>query len=59
MVGDRIYTDIAMAHNAGAFGVLVLSGETTLETAKQAPKQPSLICRDIAELGELLEQSRS
>ena len=58
MVGDRIYTDIAMAHNAGAFGVLVLSGETTLEVAQQAPQQPSLICRDIAELGELLEHSR-
>lgn len=58
MVGDRIYTDIAMAHNAGAFGVLVLSGETTLEAAKQAPRQPSLICRDIEELGELLAQSR-
>ena len=58
MVGDRIYTDIAMARNAGAFGVLVLSGETTLEVAQQAPQQPSLICRDIAELGELLEQSR-
>lgn len=58
MVGDRIYTDVAMAHNAGAFGVLVLSGETTLEVAQQAPQQPSLICRDIAELGELLEQSR-
>ena len=25
MVGDRIYTDTATAHNAGAFGVLVLS----------------------------------
>lgn len=58
MVGDRIYTDIAMAHNAGAFGVLVLSGETTLEVAKQAERQPSLICRDIEELGELLAQSR-
>ena len=33
MVGDRIYTDIAMGHNAGAVSVLVLSGETTLETA--------------------------
>lgn len=58
MVGDRIYTDIEMAHNAGAFGVLVLSGETTLEVAKAAPKQPSLIVRNIEELGELLEESR-
>lgn len=65
MVGDRIYTDTAMAHNAGAFGVLVLSGETTLETAEivaeaarnnPAPEffPPDLICRDIKELGELL-----
>lgn len=58
MVGDRIYTDIEMAHNAGAFGVLVLSGETTLEVAKVAPKQPSLIVKDIEELGRLLEESR-
>ena len=58
MVGDRIYTDIAIGHNAGAFGVLVLSGETTLETARKAPRQPSLICRDIEELGEMLAESR-
>ena len=65
MVGDRIYTDTAMAHNAGAFGVLVLSGETTLETADKVAEDartsespeffpPDLIVRDIEELGELL-----
>lgn len=54
MVGDRIYTDVAMAHNAGAFGVLVLSGETTLETAQNATVHPDLIVRDIEELGNLL-----
>lgn len=69
MVGDRIYTDIAMAHNAGAFGVLVLSGETTLETALEAKEAartqknpevypPDLIVRDIEELGSLLVASR-
>lgn len=58
MVGDRIYTDIEMALRAGAFGVLVLSGETTLETAEAAERQPSLICRNIAEFGNLLEASR-
>ena len=57
MVGDRIYTDIEMAHNAGAFGVLVLSGETTLEIADQAPKQPHLICDSIEVLGELIAQA--
>ncbi|MBQ0024221.1 MAG: HAD-IIA family hydrolase [Bacteroidales bacterium] len=59
MVGDRIYTDIAMAQNAGAFGVLVLSGETTLQTAESAPNPPDLIVKNIEELGKLLEISRS
>ena len=74
MVGDRIYTDTAMAHNAGAVGVLVLSGETTLETAlgvaadekacKAAGKEPEFhapdfIMRDIEELGDLLVESRN
>ena len=57
MVGDRIYTDIAMAHNANAFGCLVLPGETTLEVAKAAPRQPDLIAENIKELGDLLEES--
>lgn len=69
MVGDRIYTDTAMAHNAGAFGVLVLSGETTLQTAEAVAEDartnpapeffpPDLICRDIKELGELIIESQ-
>ena len=57
MVGDRIYTDIEMAHNAGAFGVLVLSGETTLEVCDAAPKQPHLVCDSIEVLGELVRQA--
>lgn len=43
MVGDRIYTDTAMAHNAGAFGALVLSGETTLETAENKKRRNLVI----------------
>ena len=69
MVGDRIYTDIAMGHNAGALSVLVLSGETTLETAlrveKEARDNPhpehapaDLVVRNIEELGRLLLESR-
>ena len=65
MIGDRIYTDTAMAHNAGAVGVLVLSGETTLETAEKVAEDartnpnpefypPDVIVRDIAELGKLI-----
>lgn len=55
MVGDRIYTDIAMAQNAGAVAVLVLSGETTIEVANAAPNPPDVIAQNIGELGDLLE----
>ena len=69
MVGDRIYTDTAMAHTAGAVGVLVLSGETTLETAEKVAEDartnpdpefypPDVIVRDIAELGELIRAAK-
>lgn len=57
MVGDRIYTDVQMAHNAGAMGVLVLSGETTLDTADKAARQPEIIAENIGTLGELLHQA--
>lgn len=73
MAGDRIYTDTAMAYNAGAVGCLVMSGETTLETALKVAEEekaavsegrtpefhaPDFIVRDVAELGELLIRSR-
>lgn len=69
MIGDRIYTDTAMAHNAGAFGILTLSGETKLQTALDVAADaatnpcpefypPDLIIRDIKELGELILASR-
>ena len=57
MVGDRIYTDIEMAHNAGATGVLVLSGETTLSTAETAARQPHLIAEHIGVLGRLIREA--
>ena len=57
MVGDRIYTDVQMAHNAGAMGVLVLSGETTLEVADQADPQPHLTADHIGILGRLLREA--
>ena len=58
MVGDRIYTDVQMAFNAGAMGVLVLSGETTLEIADEAPRQPDIIADNIGTLGNLLEWAK-
>ncbi|MDE6157262.1 MAG: HAD-IIA family hydrolase [Muribaculaceae bacterium] len=58
MCGDRIYTDVAMAFNAGALGVLVLSGETTLATALSAERMPDIVARDVAAFGDLLARAR-
>lgn len=57
MVGDRIYTDVEMARNAGAVGVLVLSGETTLDAAEKAGHQPDIIAQNIGVLGEMLREA--
>lgn len=58
MVGDRIYTDILMAHRAAAFGVLVLTGEATAHDAEIANPPPHLVLPSLAELGALLTESR-
>ncbi len=58
MVGDRLYTDVQTAHNAGAFGVLTLSGETTLAQANEASPQPHLTIDSLADLGKLILRSR-
>lgn len=58
MCGDRIYTDVATAQNAGSLGVLVLSGETTLQQSLTYERQPDITALSIAEFGALLEASR-
>lgn len=54
MVGDRIYTDILMAHRADALGVLVLTGEATAADAASAHLPPHLVVPSLAELGAML-----
>jgi HAD superfamily hydrolase (TIGR01450 family) len=57
MVGDRIYTDIAMALRAGVFSVLVLSGEAKSEEAAQMDRPPDLVVQDVGELGTRMERA--
>jgi len=59
MVGDRLYTDIEMAHRAGVMGVLVLSGEATRDDVENSSSIPDLIVENIEKLGELLIESRN
>ncbi|HEY0944123.1 MAG TPA: HAD-IIA family hydrolase [Opitutaceae bacterium] len=58
MVGDRIYTDVLMAHRASAFGVLVLTGEATEADAARAEPPPHLVVPSLAEFGALLAEAR-
>ncbi len=58
MVGDRLYTDMAMARASGALGVLVLTGESTADDVKTCPTPPDIVVSDLAELGRLLERAR-
>jgi HAD superfamily hydrolase (TIGR01450 family) len=58
MVGDRLYTDMAMARNAGAVGVLVLTGEATQAAAARYSPPPDFVLSGLAELGERLRAAR-
>jgi HAD superfamily hydrolase (TIGR01450 family) len=58
MVGDRIYTDIAMAQRAGVVSVLVLSGEATAADAQAMTPPADLVVADVGELGEQLLRAR-
>ena len=50
MVGDRVYTDIASGFNAGIDTVFVLSGEGTLEDARETATPPTYIFKNVREL---------
>jgi len=59
MIGDRIYTDIVMAKNAGVTAVLVLSGEATRRDADASPVKPDLIVENLSALPALMPLSRN
>ena len=50
VVGDRIYTDVKSGLNAGITGILVLSGETTLEILNESPDKPHLVLQNAGEI---------
>ena len=53
-VGDRLYPDSAVAQNAGAVSVLVLSGETDMDMVEKAERKPDYILPSVKELHEVL-----
>lgn len=54
MVGDRLYTDVKMALNANALGVLVLSGEATMDDVAHSDVKADVIADNVATFGALL-----
>ena len=54
MVGDRLHTDIAFGVNSGFNTVLVLSGESTLDTLEKSPVKPTILMNDLNEIVKYL-----
>ncbi len=54
VVGDRLYTDIAVADGTEVTSILVMSGETTPELLAESSVKPDLVFRDLGELAEAL-----
>ena len=48
MVGDRLYTDIAVGVNAGITSILVLSGESTTEDLAKSAVKPDYVFDDLS-----------
>ena len=58
LIGDRIYTDIACGVNAGVTAVLVLSGESTMQTVQESAIKPDIILQDVREMYRILVDER-
>jgi HAD superfamily hydrolase (TIGR01457 family) len=58
MIGDRLYTDIALGKTSGITTILVLSGETHLEELAETPHTPDLVFADLAAVAEYLRRTR-
>lgn len=59
MVGDRLYTDVKMALNADALGVLVLSGEATMVDVEESDVVAHVVADNVARFGDLLISSQA
>jgi HAD superfamily hydrolase (TIGR01457 family) len=58
MIGDRLYTDIALGQTSGITTVLVLSGETKRDDLRDSPYQPDYIFENLAGVADWLETHR-
>ena len=54
MIGDRLYTDIALGATAGIPTILVLSGETQANEVENSPHQPTYIFQNLGAVADYL-----
>ena len=54
IVGDRLYTDIAVADGSPVTSILVLSGESTLEDVEKSDVKPDVIVDSLEDITEIL-----
>jgi HAD superfamily hydrolase (TIGR01457 family) len=59
MIGDRLYTDIALGAAAGIPTILVLSGETQVDEVATSPYQPSYIFQNLGAVADHLIEMNS
>jgi len=57
MVGDRLYTDVALGVSTGITTILVLSGETQPADLVSSPYKPDYVFKHIGELADSLSGS--
>jgi HAD superfamily hydrolase (TIGR01450 family) len=53
VIGDRLYTDIAVGKNAGALSICVLSGESTAADIRKSAVKPDIVIRSINDLNPI------
>jgi len=56
MIGDRLYTDMKMASNAGIASVLVLTGEAKASDLEDMETKPTHVIGSVADMPELLRR---
>ena len=55
-IGDRLYTDIAIANGTSAHSILVLTGESSEEDVKKGNYHPDAICASLGEITDILKE---
>lgn len=57
IVGDRLYTDIAVADGSPVTSILVLSGESTIKDVEKSDVKPDMIVDSLKNITELMKEA--